>query len=170
MKWQITVIGALALVPAMALAQEKDTTTRDTSRVESAEEGRLVPPEERAKSMGLSTDQARQLEQAIKDNGCDVGTVDGIIDSDTHDGLACIRRQKNIQGNDLNDVLKALNLGFTVSDTTTVQETDSGALYRDTTRMKHDSSMMKHDSSMMKHDSSMMQHDSSSWPHKPLRR
>jgi peptidoglycan hydrolase-like protein with peptidoglycan-binding domain len=65
--------------------------------------------------MGLSTDQVKQLQQAINQNGCNAGAADGQFGPETRQGVQCIRQQKNITEKGLNPVLQALNLGFTAS-------------------------------------------------------
>src|SRR5581483_7950778 len=67
---------------------------------------------------GLSTEQVKQLQQALNDAGCHAGPVDGLMGPQTRQGIACLREQRSITGDNLNDVLQALNLGFTASDTT----------------------------------------------------
>jgi hypothetical protein len=64
----------------------------------------------------LSHDQVRELQQAMKDMGCDPGPVDGMAGARTNRAVACARQQKGISGNDVNDLFRALNLGFAAAD------------------------------------------------------
>ncbi|HEY9517020.1 MAG TPA: hypothetical protein VIQ74_15180 [Gemmatimonadaceae bacterium] len=121
MTWKIaTTIGALALIPSLACAQQQsssdttmrgDTTMRDTSRITTTEEGQvdLSTP-----NLGMTTEQVKELQKAINDNGCDAGPVTGTVDDQTQQGIECIRHAKNIDSKDINDVVKALDLDFTV--------------------------------------------------------
>jgi len=68
----------------------------------------------------------KQLQKAINSNGCDAGSADGVSSAKTEQGVQCIRQQKNITSTDINDVLKALNLSFTV-------KSDSSSMPHDTT-------------------------------------
>ena len=100
MRFKLTAIGALALIPSLALAQQttSDTTMRDTTYTTS--EGSLAAP---SANLGLTTEQVKELQQAINDAGCHAGPVDGIAGPQTREGIACVREQKGIQGDDLND-------------------------------------------------------------------
>jgi hypothetical protein len=96
--------------------------SRDTSTVQSSAEGRIStrnrPPRH---SLGLTSDQVKQLQTAINNSGCNAGDVDGVVGMRTRRGIACVRQQKGIAGNDLDDVLSALDLGFTTNQTTTTE-------------------------------------------------
>lgn len=122
----------LALVPALALAQQttpnSDTTHQDTSKItQDTSYGKLGTPSQTAHNPGLTMSQVKQLQQAINASGCDAGTADGMWSTKTEQGVQCVRQQKNIQGTDINDVLKALNLNFTVKGS-------SGGAQPDTSR------------------------------------
>lgn len=133
-------VCSLALVPALAFAQQTtppthDTTTRmDTTTkmdttgkvTQDTSYGKLGTPLQAAKNPGLSSDQVKQLQKAINSNGCDAGSADGVWSAKTEQGVQCIRQQKNITSSDINDVLKALNLSFTV-------KSDSSSMPHDTT-------------------------------------
>jgi peptidoglycan hydrolase-like protein with peptidoglycan-binding domain len=155
MQWKLTAIAALVLVPSLALAQQ-DTTMRDTSRVESSAEGRLGQPMA-ARNHGLTTDQVRQLQEAINRSGCNAGPATGTVDDKTLAGIQCVRTAKNIQSNNLNDVLRALNLSFTAPD----------SLLPETMPGKPQDSTMMHDTSAV-HDTTLMRHDTTA--HRPRRR
>lgn len=111
----------LALVPALALAQQPTKPTSDTMQrtdtgkiTQDTSFGKLSSPGITAHNPGLTMSQVKQLQEAINANGCDAGTADGMWNSKTEQGVQCIRREKNVQGNNINDVLKALHLDFTV--------------------------------------------------------
>jgi len=126
-------VCTLALVPALAFAQQttpptQDTTTRmdTTSKVtQDTSYGKLGTPLQ-AHNPGLTSSQVKQLQKAINSNGCDAGSADGVWSAKTEQGVQCIRQQKNITSTDINDVLKALNLSFTV-------KSDSSSMPHDTT-------------------------------------
>jgi len=187
MRFKLTAIGALALIPSLALAQQttsdttgRDTTMRDTTFTTTSE-GSLAAP---SANLGLTTEQVKELQKAINDNGCHAGEVTGVITDATREGIQCIRESKNIEGSDINDVLKSLGLPFTVdstgyqnavtdsaysdttdtttrSDTSTTWTSDSGALQRDTSTVPFDSSAV-HDTTMM-HDTTTVP-DTSAMP------
>ena len=85
---------ALALIPAVAVAQ--NTRTR----------------------MGLTHDQVHSLQQALVDDGCYSGRVDGIIGPKTRAAIACSRRKHDLSGENANELFRALNLDFTIEDST----------------------------------------------------
>lgn len=95
-------------------------TSRDTSTVQSSAEGRLYTKNRsHGRNLGLTPDQVKQLQTAINDAGCNAGNPDGVVGRRTRQGIACVRKQKGITGKNLDDVLSALNLGFTTQTTTT---------------------------------------------------
>lgn len=165
MQWKITTICALVLVPSLAVAQDT-TMMRDTSQRDTVQsEGQLGQPMA-AKNHGLSSDQVKQLQEALNNNGCDVGTPTGDFDQQTLQGVDCIRKTKNVQSDNLNDVLRALNLSFTASDSTLTIPSDTNTLQQDTTYMQHDTTTTQYDTTLMQHDTStMMQHDTSYMQH-----
>jgi hypothetical protein len=122
MKWTITGLAAMALIPSLALAQQTTTdsstsnSSQDTSHVQGAAEGRLANRSTRSRAFGLSTDQVKELQQAINQNGCNAGPADGQFGHATREGIECIRHAKDIKSRNINDVLRALNLSFTASD------------------------------------------------------
>jgi hypothetical protein len=185
MRFKLTAIGALALIPSLAVAQQttsdttmRDTTMRDTTYTTTSE-GSLAAP---SANLGLTSDQVKELQKAINDNGCHAGEVTGTITDETREGIQCIREAKNIEGTNINDVLTALGLSFTVdstqsgnamsdtisSDTTdttmksdTTFQTDSGALQRDTSTVPYDTSAVR-DTTMMQDTTTLP--DTSSMP------
>ena len=115
-------ILAIAVLPAIALAQDS-TGTQDTTRhrgtMQQGERmGTAHGRRMSRRSMGLSTDQIRQLQTALTSAGCDAGTVDGRMGPHTRQAMACARQKNNITGNNPNELFRALNLGFTTSDST----------------------------------------------------
>lgn len=130
-----SLVCTLALVPALAFAQQTtptppmhDTTTRmdtTTKVTQDTSYGKLGTPLQ-AHNPGLTTSQVKDLQKAINSNGCDAGSADGVWSAKTEQGVQCIRQQKNITSTDINDVLKALNLSFTV-------KSDSSSMPKDTT-------------------------------------
>jgi hypothetical protein len=196
MKWTITGLAAMALIPSLALAQQTTTdssardTTRDTTRVQGAAEGRLAT-RSRARAFGLTTDQVKELQQAINQNGCNAGQADGQFGRQTREGIDCIRHAKNIQSRNINEVLRSLNLSFTATDSmgarnqsqsgvtnaktghstlgpnvkrvgpTGVRDTtDTTGRQSDTTGMRSDTTM-RSDTSGMQRDTSTMHRDTS---------
>jgi peptidoglycan hydrolase-like protein with peptidoglycan-binding domain len=130
-----SLVCTLALVPALAFAQQTtptppmhDTTTRMDTATKTTQDtsyGKLGSPLQTAKNPGLTSDQVKQLQKAINSNGCDAGSADGTWSAKTEQGVQCVRQQKNITSTDINDVLKALNLSFTV-------KSDSSSMPHDT--------------------------------------
>src|SRR5919199_3294541 len=55
-------------------------------------------------NMGLEQDQVRQLQQALADDGCYTGRVDGIVGRMTRRAIACARRKNGVQGNNMNEL------------------------------------------------------------------
>jgi hypothetical protein len=178
MRFKLTAIGALALIPSLAVAQQttSDTTMRDTTYTTS--EGVLAEP---SANFGLTTDQVKQLQKAINDNGCNAGDVTGVVDDATREGIQCIRDAKEIESTDINEVLKALGLPFTAGSTTgqnaissdttdstmksdTTFQTDSGILQRDSSVVRDTTTLpdtsMQRDTTMFPRDTSAMTRDS----------
>jgi hypothetical protein len=132
-----------------ASAQSDTTMRRDTTNanasaqtdtsglVKSSAAGGLATTRRgRSRNMGLSTDQVKQLQQAINQNGCKAGPADGQFGPETRQGVQCIRQQKNITEKGLNPVLQALNLGFTASPSASSDSTSMGGhrrMHPDTT-------------------------------------
>jgi hypothetical protein len=109
----------------------RDTTMRRGDTTYQSSAGELYTPPRRSRgrfnNYGLSTDQVKQLQQAINDAGCHAGPVDGRIGHETRQGIQCVRQKNNITGKSLNDVVQSLNLGFTVPSNATGSDT-TGAM------------------------------------------
>jgi len=67
-------------------------------------------------SLGLNSDQITELQQALRDAGCDPGPVDGKLGPRTRRAMACARQQNSLSGNNANELFRSLNLSFTASD------------------------------------------------------
>jgi hypothetical protein len=112
------------------------STATDTGTTTMESHGALSTPNRsemrgrRGANMGLSTDQVKELQQAINDAGCHAGPVDGVIGHETREGIACVRQEKGIQGDRMNDVLSALGLGFTASPDARVHTPRKGRMHR----------------------------------------
>ncbi len=132
---------ALAALPAMLLGQQgrssgqtrqhqSQAQQQQQDTVTQAAPGALAPTGSR--NLGLTNDQAKELQQAINAAGCNAGRADGEIGPATYAGIACVRRQKNISGNNVNDVLRALGLNFTAPDSLSAtaqgRQTQSGVV------------------------------------------
>lgn len=106
------------LVKGEMYPQRTDSLGRGV-RTETSE-GRLAQPttgaEARAENLGFSRGQARQLQRALREAGCDPGPVDGIVGPMTERAIACARNTKNVSGEDMNSLLRALDLNFTVRE------------------------------------------------------
>ena len=176
MRFKLTAIGALALIPSLVVAQQttsdttmRDTTMRDTT-VTTTSEGQLATPNA---NLGLTTDQVKELQKAINDNGCHAGEVTGTITDDTREGIDCIRQAKNIQSSDINDVLQALGLSFTVNNAqgqnamsdTIASDTTTGTTYDTTTSDTTDTTMKSDTSTTFQTDSGALQRDTSTTPY-----
>ncbi|MBX6333685.1 MAG: peptidoglycan-binding protein [Gemmatimonadaceae bacterium] len=141
----------------------RDTARDDTTALqrgnltyETSTGGLYTPPRGNA---GLSTEQVKQLQQALNNAGCHAGPVDGLMGPKTRQGIACLREQRNITGNNLNDVLQALNLGFTAPDTTAAPaSSDTSTAGSDSSTMRSDSS----DTSRVRSETYRMHSDTSS--------
>ena len=118
-------IALIALaVPCMLSAQQdtarmrgRNDTSRAPARTENVSRGSIGRSMGRA-NMGLTSDQVQQLQTALKQDDCDPGPVDGILGPRTRRAMACARRKNNVNGSNTNDLLRSLNLDFTVQDST----------------------------------------------------
>jgi peptidoglycan hydrolase-like protein with peptidoglycan-binding domain len=70
------------------------------------------------KNAGLTHDQMHELQQALKDDGCYTGRVDGQLGPKTRAAINCARRKHDIDGNNANELFRALNVNFTIDDST----------------------------------------------------
>ncbi|HVE79091.1 MAG TPA: peptidoglycan-binding domain-containing protein [Gemmatimonadaceae bacterium] len=141
MRRQTIAVLALALVPAMAAAQQDSTRSGGQSGGQSSADRQRGNDDQptmaqdssarrgrtrgeaagsltrggrggRGGNMGLDRDQVEQLQQALADQGCDPGTVDGLMGPRTRRAIACARQQLNVGGNDMNELYQRLNLNF----------------------------------------------------------
>jgi hypothetical protein len=127
-----------------------DTTDTSTYRDTTEEHGAIYTPPRgalAARNMGLSTDQVKELQQAINDAGCHAGAVDGVVGPETREGISCIREQKGIQGDDVNDVISALGLSFTASPNATEPSSRTGTQLNPDSGVNAESSMSRPDTS-----------------------
>ncbi|HKG91116.1 MAG TPA: peptidoglycan-binding domain-containing protein [Gemmatimonadaceae bacterium] len=110
-------VAALALVilPGVASAQ---TDTGQRSRRTTTERGGSVTRGGRGQgsNMGLSGDQMTQFQQSLSDMGCYRGSVDGMMGPQTRQAVACARQRNNLQGNNMNELFRSMNLDMTVQD------------------------------------------------------
>lgn len=70
------------------------------------------------RNAGLTHDQVHELQQALKEDGCYNGRVDGQIGPKTRAAIACSRRKHDLEGNNANELFRALNVNFTIDDST----------------------------------------------------
>ena len=124
MRYRILASLGLALVSAPALADAQQTGQRGQQPPDSTRAGQ-VRSEARGDvaleaNRGLSRTQVRQLQESLRSAGCNPGTPDGVFGPRTRQALACVRRQRGIESTNANDVLRALNLGFTLNDSVAV--------------------------------------------------
>jgi hypothetical protein len=117
-------ITLLGLSVPCVLAAQQDTarmhrtdSTRARNRTEHVSRG-AIGRQAGARNMGLTNDQVRQLQTALKQDDCDPGTVDGILGAHTRRAMACARQKNGVTGSNPNDLLRSLNLNFTVQDST----------------------------------------------------
>jgi peptidoglycan hydrolase-like protein with peptidoglycan-binding domain len=171
MKVTLAAVAALMIVPGIAMAQQ-DTTRmqQDTSMRSDTGQGVMTDTsrgEVAGRNKGLSTQQVTQWQTALDSAGCSV-TADGNFGPATDQAISCFQKQENLSGQNLNDVLRRLNLGFTASDSLLPpSKSDTSGMYKDTSSMKSDTSMYMDTSSMksdtsMRMDTSSMQMDTSS--------
>lgn len=139
----MAILAVAALLPAGAAAQQ-DTTQRDTTRGnrdrqsqedttrnrmdaqgrrDTADEGRRVRGESRGSvvargraSFGLTPTQVTMLQQALRDDGCDPGAIDGIVGPRTRRAIACAYERNDLDGRNLNELFRSLDLQITVED------------------------------------------------------
>jgi hypothetical protein len=139
MRRTMALLAAAALLPALAAAQQTDTTRANRDRQQhgdttrnrmdeqgrrnTADEGRRVRGESRGSiaargrgNLGLTQTQVTMLQQALRDAGCDPGSADGIVGPRTRRAIACAYQQKDLDGRNLNELFRALDLSITVDD------------------------------------------------------
>lgn len=128
---------ALAAMPAVAMAQGGGTAagtgkpagptdsvdaatpprTQEQVRrdsVVSTSRGDVATPRY-TKSWSLTRDQVLQLQTALNNNGCSVGTPDGVMNQKTRAAIKCAMQKNNISNDDHDALLKSLNLDFSAS-------------------------------------------------------
>ena len=66
----------------------------------------------RTKLASLSSDQVKQLQTALNNDGCNAGTADGVMGQQTRQGVQCAMQKHNISGTDTDSLYKVLNLNF----------------------------------------------------------
>jgi Ni/Co efflux regulator RcnB len=138
-KRMMALLAAAALLPALAAAQQTDTTrgnrgrqtqgdtTRNRmdaqGRRDTADQGRRVRGESRGSvaargrpNLGLTQMQVTMLQQALRDEGCDPGPIDGIVGPRTRRAIACAYQENDLDGRNLNELFRALDLSITVED------------------------------------------------------
>lgn len=114
---------ALFAAPAAADAQQTPPDTTRSGVVRAEARGEVMLDANR----GLTRAQVRQLQEALQRAGCNPGTPDGVLGPRTRQALACARRQRGIESANTNDVLRALDLGFTLSDSVAAGEVVAAA-------------------------------------------
>ena len=125
MRHRILASLGLALIAAPAAAEAQQTPPDSTrGGVVRAEAGGEVMLDA---NRGLTRAQVRQLQEALQRAGCNPGTPDGVLGPRTRQALACARRQRGIESANTNDVLRALDLGFTLSDSVAAGEVVASA-------------------------------------------
>lgn len=142
MKYTLLASLGLALVAAPAIAEAQ----QDTTRVR-AEAGGEV--ERGVANRGLTQAQVRQLQQALRDAGCNPGAVDGQLGPATRQAMACARRQRGIEAGNANDLLRALNLGFTLDDSVSMEQTRNVAAAGEGTTPRYSDPTFVHDPGVM---------------------
>lgn len=106
-------LAALAL-PALANAQGNRERNESHAR---ARHTRTAGGEVGLQS-GMTRGQIEQLQQALSNDGCNPGPADGRIGPRTRRAIACSRQKHSLTGNNTNELLRTLNLNFTVDDST----------------------------------------------------
>lgn len=69
-----------------------------------------------AQASGLTHEQMHQFQQALKDDGCYRGRVDGVMGAGTRRAIACSRKKHDVNGNNINELFRAINFDVTVND------------------------------------------------------
>ena len=155
----------MLLVPA-ALAAQQDTTHRTTSHLHHAKRASHYQTSGGSVALrgsaGLSSDEIRQLQDALQSDGCNPGTVDGVMGPHTRQAMACARHKLGVDSSDPNDLFQALNLNFSSSSTHGMGGVErSGRSSRSMGGM-HDSTMMHPDTGTM--SGSRMSHHMEAMP------
>lgn len=142
---------AVAAAPAAASAQDTTRTRTATGEVESS----------RVDNRGLSRATVERLQTRLGERGCDPGPVDGLIGPRTRAAMECARQRENIPGNDVRELLRALDVTPAVRPGA---QRDTTAARRDTSvmppmRMRDTTRTMQHDTLRMRDTSRMQMRD-----------
>lgn len=105
------VIAAPAIAGAQVERQPPDTTRTATVRAEAR--GEVASGVD---NRGLTQAQVRQLQQSLRALGCDPGTPDGQIGRRTREAIACARARHGLESDNVNDLLRAMELSFASRD------------------------------------------------------
>ena len=189
-RWTMALAALAVLLPATALAQVTDTTRRDTTRgradrpqVEDTSRNRMdaqgrrnVPEQGRVRAesrgavatgararrnLGLTSAQVTMLQQALLDEGCDPGPVDGIVGPRTRRAIACGFRSNDLDGRNLNELFRSLDLRLTVEDSLGVDAVmQGGANARARTGRETDANRNRAMDRDVRRDSARAQRDS----------
>jgi hypothetical protein len=123
---KLITLAALALTPAVALAQGGTTATSgDSARLGTgaatsqqtqgmqgqADTTGAMSHHRMGRRNGLSHSQVKQLQTALNNAGCNAGTADGKLGPKTEQAMQCYRQQKNLSGND-SELYSSLGLNF----------------------------------------------------------
>jgi peptidoglycan hydrolase-like protein with peptidoglycan-binding domain len=66
----------------------------------------------RTQLASLSSDQVKQLQTALNNDGCNAGKADGIMGKQTRQGVQCDLKKHGISSTNVDSVYKVLNLSF----------------------------------------------------------
>jgi peptidoglycan hydrolase-like protein with peptidoglycan-binding domain len=66
----------------------------------------------RTKLATLSTDQVKQLQTALNNDGCSTGAADGRVGAQTRQAVQCSMQKHGISDTDVDSLYKVLNLNF----------------------------------------------------------
>ena len=66
----------------------------------------------RTQLAALSNDQVKQLQTALNNDGCNVGTPDGKVGEGTRKGVQCSLEKHGISSTNVDSLYKVLNLNF----------------------------------------------------------
>jgi len=114
MKRTVSLVLVL-LVPA-GLAAQQDTTHHTTAHARRSARTSHYQTSSGSVALrgsaGLSSDEIRQLQDALQSDGCDPGPVDGVMGARTRQAMACGRRKLGVNSSDPNALFQALNLDY----------------------------------------------------------
>lgn len=110
-------VAALVMLPALSSAQTDSSRMHvDTTRARHERTSAGAIGHTSNRNYGLTMDQTKQVQTALRQANCDPGAIDGIWGPRTRKAMNCARQKNNITGNNPNDVFRSLNLGFTTPD------------------------------------------------------